>query len=170
MTRMAFGSGNGSPGEPAGADAVVAALVASHRERPGALLPLLHAVQDALGFIPPRVVPAIAAGLGLSRAEVHGVITFYHHFRQRPRGRHVVQVCSAEACQARGADALHEAAQHLLGCASGATRDDGEVSVEPVYCLGLCAMSPAIRIDERAHARMDADKLARLVAAMGLVR
>ncbi|MGE0312252.1 MAG: formate dehydrogenase subunit gamma [Lautropia sp.] len=147
---------------------MVDTLVDAHRQQPGALLPLLHAVQDAIGFIPPSAVPAIAAGLGLSRAEVHGVVTYYHHFRQQPPARHLVQVCRAEACQARGADALLLEAQRLLGCAADGRRADGEIGIESVYCLGLCAMSPAVRIDGRAHARMDAAKLARLARAIGV--
>ncbi len=153
--------------------ACVDALIAAHRERPGALMPLLHAVQDALGFIPARVVPAIAAGLNLSRAEVHGVIGFYRHFRQHPPARHLVQVCGAEACQARGADALMADARRIFGSAADAPREDGApgaVDVEAVYCLGLCAMSPAIRVDDRPYARMDTAGLERLARALGCPR
>jgi formate dehydrogenase subunit gamma len=146
--------------------AVVEQLIAEHRGRPGPLLPLLHAVQHALGHVPASAVPAIAAGLNLSRAEVHGVIGYYHHFRAEPAGRHVVQVCRAESCQACGGDALWQAAQQALGCAGGGTRADGAVTLEPVYCLGLCASSPALQIDERVHARVTPEKLQRLVAAM----
>lgn len=129
-------------------------LLAQHRDQPGALLPLLHAVQDAIGHVPPAAVPVIAQGLGLSRAEVHGVVTYYHHFRQQPPGRHVVQVCRAEACQSRGGEALLAAArQHL----------PADVTVEPVYCLGLCAQSPAVMVDEVPHARMTVQRLAALV-------
>jgi formate dehydrogenase subunit gamma len=145
---------------------IVDDLIAEHRHRPGALLPLLHAIQHALGHVPADAVPAIASGLNLSRAEVHGVIGYYHHFRAEPAGRHVVQVCRAESCQACGGDALWEAAQQALGCAGGGTRADGAVSLEPVYCLGLCAQSPALQIGERLHARVTPEKLQRLVAAM----
>ena len=151
---------------PEGHHAVVAELVAAHRHRPGALLPLLHAVQEALGHVPADAVPAIASGLNLSRAEVHGVIGYYHHFRSEPAGRQVVQVCRAESCQACGGDALWDAAQEALGCAGGGTRADGAVTLEPVYCLGLCASSPALQIGDRLHARMTPEKLQRLVAAM----
>jgi formate dehydrogenase subunit gamma len=147
--------------------AVVDELIAMHRHRPGALLPLLHAVQHALGHVPAAAVPAIAAGLNLSRAEVHGVIGYYHHFRSEPAGRHVVQVCRAESCQACGGDALWDAAQQALGC-EGGTRADGAVTLEPVYCLGLCAQSPALQIGDRLHARMTPEKLQRLVAAMAV--
>jgi formate dehydrogenase subunit gamma len=146
--------------------AMVAELIAEHRARPGPLLPLLHAVQHALGHVPASAVPAIATGLSLSRAEVHGVIGYYHHFRDAPAGRHVVQVCRAESCQACGGDALWHAAQQALGCEGGGTRPDGAVTLEPVYCLGLCASSPAMQIDERLHARVTPEKLQRLVAAM----
>jgi formate dehydrogenase subunit gamma len=143
----------------------VAALLAAHRTQPGALLPLLHALQDELGFVPPEAVPLIAEGLNLSRAEVHGVISYYHFFRSSPPGRTVVQVCRAEACQACGADVLMARAEALLGCKSHETRADGAVSLEPVYCLGLCASSPAIQINERVHARVTPERLQTLVAA-----
>jgi len=148
--------------------ALVQTLVDTHRDRPGALLPLLHAVQDALGHVPPEAVPVIARGLNLSRAEVHGVVSYYHFFRQTPPGRHVVQVCRAEACQACGAEDLLAHAEKLLGCKAHETRADGVVTLEPVYCLGLCASSPAIRVDERLHARMTAARLDRLAAQLDL--
>ena len=141
-------------------------LIAQHRERPGALLPLLHAVQEALGHVPAAAVPAIAAALGLSRAEVHGVITYYHFFRSEPAGKHVVQVCRAEACQACGADDLLAQAERILGCKAHETRADGAVTLEPVYCLGLCASSPAVQINDRLHGRVSPQKLQRLVAAL----
>jgi formate dehydrogenase subunit gamma len=134
-------------------------LVAAHGQQPGALLPLLHAVQDALGHVPDAAVPAIAEGLNLSRAEVHGVITYYHHFRREPAGRHVLQVCRAESCQAMGADALWAHACQRLGVGEGGTSADGAVTLEPVYCLGLCAMSPAVALDEQPRARMSAPRL-----------
>jgi formate dehydrogenase subunit gamma len=146
--------------------AAVEQLIAAHHHRPGALLPLLHAVQDALGHVPADAVPAIARALNLSRAEVHGVISYYHHFRAAPAGRHVVQVCRAESCQACGGDALWDAAERALGCAGGGTRADGAVTLQPVYCLGLCAQSPAMQIDARLHARVTPERLQRLVAAM----
>ncbi len=146
--------------------AVVARAIEAHRHEPGGLLPLLHAVQDAVGHIPAETVPAIAQAMNLSRAEVHGVVTFYHHFRSQPPGRHVVQVCQAEACQACGGEALMRAAERALGCAVHETRADGQVTLEPVYCLGLCASSPAIQIDERLHGRVDVARLHRLVNAL----
>jgi len=137
----------------------------AHRDVPGGLLPALHAVQDALGHVPDEAVPLLASTFNLSRAEVHGVLTFYAHFRREPAGRTVVQVCRAEACQACGADALLAHAERFLGCASHATRADGAVTLEPVYCLGLCASSPAIAIDGSPHARVTPEKFDRLLAA-----
>ncbi|MFO1340442.1 MAG: formate dehydrogenase subunit gamma [Burkholderiaceae bacterium] len=133
----------------------------------GPLLPLLHAVQDALGHVPDDAVPMIARELALSRAEVHGVLTYYHHFRRAPAGRHVVQVCRAEACQACGADELLAQAERIFGCRVHETRADGAVTLEPVYCLGLCASSPALSIDDRLHARVTPERLQSL--AQGLV-
>jgi formate dehydrogenase subunit gamma len=121
-----------------------------------ALLPILHHVQDALGFVPPALVPEIARELGLSRAEVHGVLTYYHHFRAAPPGRHVVQICQAEACRANGAEALLAHAGARLACAPGTTRADGAVTLEPVYCLGLCATVPSALVDDRLCARVSA--------------
>lgn len=139
-------------------------LVRAHAQQPGALLPLLHAVQHALGHVPDDAVPRIAEGLNLSRAEVHGVITYYHHFRRAPAGRHVLQVCRAEACQSMGADALWAHACSRLGLPEGGTSADGDVTLEPVYCLGLCAMSPAVALDEAPRARMSAERLDTLLA------
>ena len=141
-------------------------LIATHRDRKGALLPLLHAVQEAIGHVPDDAVPAIARALNLSRAEVHGVITYYHFFRNKSVGRHVVEVCRAESCKAVGADALMAHAEGLLGCKSHHTRADGAVTLAPVYCLGLCAMSPAIMVDDKPYARMTTDKLDRLARSL----
>ncbi len=132
-----------------------------------ALLPILHHVQDALGFVPPPLVPEIAAALNLSRAEVHGVVTYYHHFRGTPPGRHVVQICQAEACRANGAEALMAQAVERLGCAAHATRADGAVTLEPVYCLGLCASGPAAMVDGQLRGRMTAASLDALAARLG---
>ncbi len=134
-------------------------LIAEHQHRKGALLPLLHAVQEALGHVPAAAVALIAKGLNLSRAEVHGVITYYHFFRTHAPGQHVVQVCRAEACQACGGEDLLAHIEELLGCKVNHTRGDGGVTLESVYCLGLCASSPAIQIDERLHARMSKAKV-----------
>ena len=133
---------------------------------PGGLLPLLHAIQGDLGYIPPESVAAIAAGLSLSRAEVHGVISFYHDFRSEPPGRHVVQICRAEACQAMGSRALETHVKSSLGIDYGGTTADGGISLQPVYCLGNCACSPSVRIDDDIHARVDAEKMDVLIAAL----
>lgn len=145
---------------------IVDTLIATHRDRKGALLPLLHAVQEAVGHVPPDAVPAIARALNLSRAEVHGVVTYYHFFRDKPVGRHVVEVCRAESCKAVGADALMAHAERLLDCRSHYTRADGAVTLAPVYCLGLCAMSPAILVDNQPYARMTTAKLDRLAQSL----
>lgn len=145
----------------------VHAIAASYRATPGGLLPALHAVQDSLGYVPDAAVPVLAEAFNLSRAEVHGVLTYYHHFRRAPAGRHVVQVCRAESCQACGAEALLEQAERVLDCGRDHTRDDGAVTLQPVYCLGLCASSPAIRIDDRLHGRVTPARLDALLAPLG---
>ncbi len=147
---------------------IVDQILARHAGEPGALLPILHAVQDRLGCVPKDAVPVIALALNLSRAEVHGVVTYYHHFRSTPPGRHVVQVCRAEACQARDADALLAQAERLLGCQQHHTRDDGAVTLDPVYCLGLCALSPAVMVDERLYGRVTPQRLDQIVARLGV--
>ncbi|HEU0200972.1 MAG TPA: formate dehydrogenase subunit gamma [Burkholderiaceae bacterium] len=147
-------------------EAVVADIIERHRERPGALLPLLHDVHDRLGHIPDAAVAPIARALNLSRAEVHGVITFYHHFRRTPGGRHTVRLCQAEACQSRGAEALAQHAQGALGCGWHETSADGAVTLEPVYCLGQCACSPALMIDDEVHARVTPARFDRLLTLL----
>jgi formate dehydrogenase subunit gamma len=146
----------------------VQALIEQHRHTPGGLLPLLHAVQDSQGHVAPDWVPAIAQAFQRSRAEVHGVITYYHHFRQQPAGRHVVQICQAEACRACGSSDLTQAAERILGTPLHSTRADGAVTLEPVYCLGLCAQSPAARVDDRPVARLTPQRLQSLAAGWGL--
>ena len=139
--------------------ATVARVIEAHRARPGALLPMLHEIQDALGCIPPEAVPPIAQALNLSRAEVHGVISYYAHFRQTPPGRHVVRVCCAEACQAVGGEALAEHARARLA--------GSDVTLEPVYCLGLCACGPSVQVDETTlHAQVTPEKFDALIAAL----
>ncbi len=145
---------------------VVAGSIRQYRDLPGGLLPLLHAVQDTLGFIPADAVPDIARALDLSRAEVHGVISFYHDFRTEPAGRHVLQICRAEACQAMGARALEAHAKKRLEIDYGGTTTDGAITLEPVYCLGNCACSPSVRLDDEIHARVDAARLDQLLAGL----
>ena len=141
----------------------VQAAIATHATRPGALLPLLHEVQDRLGYVPPAAVPLIAAGLNLSRAEVHGVVTFYHHFRNTPPGRHVLRLCRAEACQAVGALALERQLKQRLHVDYHGTSADGAVTLEPVYCLGNCAAGPSLMLDDAVHGRVDAAALEALL-------
>jgi formate dehydrogenase subunit gamma len=142
----------------------VASIIAAQQSRPGALLPILHDIQDALGFIPPDSVAQIASALNLSRAEVHGVITFYHHFRTTPPARHTIQICCAEACQSMGAEQLVKHAEQRL-----AGRKQGDCALQPVYCLGLCATSPAVMIGEELHARVTPEKFDRLMTDIGLM-
>lgn len=130
----------------------------------GPLLPILHALQDEFGYIDQAAEPLIADVLNLTRAEVHGVVTFYHDFRHAPAGRHVLKLCRAESCQAAGGDALAAQAEARLGVALGNTTADGRVTVEPVYCLGLCSVSPSAMIDGKVVARLDAKKLDGLLA------
>lgn len=130
---------------------------------PGALLPILHEIQDNLGHIPAEAVPLIANELNLSRAEVHGVISFYHYFRQSPPGRHVIQICQAESCQAMGSVALTEHAKKLLEIDFHEVSADQNFSLEPVYCLGNCACSPAIMIGDEVHGRVDNQRLEQLI-------
>ena len=153
--------------EPAWDPATVAAIVKAHQDMPGAMLPILHAIQDSVGHIPAAAVPLIADALNVSRAEVHGVITYYDHFRQQPAARHVVRVCRAEACQARGAEALAGHVRDTLGCDFHGTSADGRVALEPVYCLGHCAVGPNIAIDDQPYARVSLARFDALLASCG---
>jgi formate dehydrogenase subunit gamma len=128
---------------------------------------VLHAIQREFGHVPDAAVPRVADGLNLSRAEVHGVIGFYHHFRREPPGRHLLRLCRAEACQAAGGEALAEQAKRTLGCGFHETSADGAISLEPVYCLGHCAAAPALMIDaDEPRARVAAEDLADLLARL----
>lgn len=166
----ANGSGRGrretGPQAPATYDvAAVDAVLGRWRDVPGNLLPILHDVQSALGYVPPDCVPQLARALNRSRAEIHGVITFYHDFRQAPPGRRLLKVCQAESCQAMGSRTLTGELERRLGCGLGETTVDGEVTLDPVYCLGLCACSPAVMIDGEVIGRATASGvLARLAA------
>ena len=141
-----------------------AQIIAEHKGLEGPLLPILHALQAAFGYIDRAAEPIVAEALNISRAEVHGVVTFYHDFREQPAGRHVLKLCRAEACQAAGGEALASHAEARLGVAFGQTSADGRVTLEPVYCLGLCAVSPSAMLDGRVIARLDAKKLDALAA------
>ena len=143
------------------------AILARFANAEGPLLPILHAVQAEFGFIPADVVQIIADDLNITRAEVHGVITFYHDFRDAPAGRHVVKICRAEACQAVGGNALSERAFEKLGVDWHGTTSNGAVTLEPVYCLGLCACAPAAMVDGKVVGRVDAAKLDNLLEEAG---
>ena len=140
------------------------ALIAEHAGLPGALLPILHALQEHFGYVDPAAVPLVAEALNLSRAEVHGVVTFYHDFRATPPGRHVLRLCRAEACQSMGADRLAAHIKARLGIDFHQTSADGRVTLEPVFCLGDCACSPALMLDGKLHGRVDAAAFDRLMA------
>ncbi len=142
---------------------VVATAIELHAHRPGGLLPLLHEIQDRAGYVPPEFVPVIAKAMRLSVAEVHGVISFYHHYRATPPGRHTVRVCVAEACQSMGANQLVEHARASLGVDMHGTTGDGAVTLEPVYCLGNCACSPAVLVDNDLVGRVDAQRFDAIV-------
>jgi len=146
-------------------DRLVARLAARHRGQRGILLPLLHDLQEELGRIDNATVAAVAGALNLSRAEVHGVVTFYHDFRREPAGRHIVKYCRAESCQARGGAAIEAALAERLDVAMGATRADGQVTLEPVYCLGLCAIGPNALVDGEPVARIDGAAAIERIAA-----
>jgi formate dehydrogenase subunit gamma len=141
----------------------VDALSARFASSPGPLLPLLHAVHDELGFIPPEAVPRIASALNISRAEVHGVISFYHYFRRRPPGRHVVQICRAEACQAMNCEATEAHARKFLGVDYQGTSSDGEFTLEAAYCLGNCAAGPSVMVDGKLHGRVTPERLEQIL-------
>jgi formate dehydrogenase subunit gamma len=141
-----------------------AEIIAEHDKREGATLVILHALQEAFGYVPEPAIPMIATALSLSRAEVHGVFTFYHDFRREPAGRHVLKLCRAEACQAAGGDALAARAEAQLGIALGHTTADARVTLEPIYCLGLCATPPSAMLDGRVVGRLDEARIDALVA------
>jgi formate dehydrogenase subunit gamma len=138
--------------------AAVHAAIAANRQLAGALLPILHALLKALGYIPAGAEALIAQELNLSRAEVHGVISFYHYFRREPAGRHTIYICRAEACQAMGSRALQAHAQKKLGIEMQQTTADGAFTLEPVYCLGNCACAPSVLVDGELHGRVDAQR------------
>ncbi len=139
-------------------------IVDRFKETEGPLLPILHDIQEDFGYVPGEALPLIAGRLNISRAEVHGVVTFYHDFREKPAGRHVLKLCRAEACQSMGGDALSERAREALGVDWHGTTADGAVTVEPVYCLGLCACAPSAMLDGKVVGRLDEERLDELLA------
>jgi formate dehydrogenase subunit gamma len=144
---------------------LVGDVLAAYGARPDCLIEMLHDIQHNLGHVPDAVVPPLALGLNISRAEIHGVITFYHDFHRERPGRHVIGICRAEACQARGCRSLEAHAQQVLGVRFGETRADGAVTLKAVYCLGNCALGPAITINETLYGRVDADRFGAILAA-----
>jgi formate dehydrogenase subunit gamma len=138
------------------------------KSKEGPLLPILHELQGEFGYVPPEALPLIAQALNISRAEVHGVFTFYHDYRDHPAGRHVLKLCRAEACQSMGGDALADRARQLLGIDWHGTTADGAVTLEPVYCLGLCACAPAAMLDDEVIGRLDAVQLEEIAAEVRL--
>ncbi|WP_284420628.1 MULTISPECIES: formate dehydrogenase subunit gamma [unclassified Bradyrhizobium] len=141
-----------------------AEIIAEHSKMEGATLPILHALQETFGYVPEDALPMIASALNLSRAEVYGVFTFYHDFRAKKAGRHVLKLCRAEACQAAGGDALAARAEAKLGIAIGNTTADERVTLEPIYCLGLCATAPSAMLDGRLVGRLDEARIDALVS------
>lgn len=142
-----------------------ASIIAAYAGRETGLMPLLHAVQEAFGYIPRAAVPMIAQALNLSRAEVHGTISFYHDFRREPPGRHILRLCRAEACQSLGADHLATQVQEKLGIGWREATPDGAVTLEPVFCLGLCAVGPSGMLDETPIARLDPEAVTEALEA-----
>lgn len=151
------------PTETEATAALVTEACARHAGLEGPLLPILHEVQARVGYVPQSAVPIIAEALNISRAEVHGVVSFYHDFRSEPAGRHVLKICRAEACQAMGANALADAAKARLGVDWHGTTRDGAVTLEAVFCLGLCACGPAAMVDGALHGRVDPARLDDLI-------
>lgn len=139
-------------------------IIAELKGLDGPALPILHALQEAFGHVPEAAIPLVAGALNLSRAEVYGVATFYHDFRQAPAGRHVLKLCGAEACQAMGGEHLAACAERKLGVRMGETTGDGQVTLEPIYCLGLCAVAPSGMIDGRIVGRLDEARLDAMLA------
>lgn len=145
----------------------IARIIDAHTHLEGPLLPMLHAVQEAFGYVPEQAHAPICDALNITRAELHGVITFYHDFREKPAGRHVLKICRAEACQSVGGAAMADALLAKLGLYWHGTTANGAVTIEPVYCLGLCACAPAAMVDDRVMGRVDAAKLDKLLAEAG---
>ena len=141
-----------------------AAVIQELKGLEGPLLPILQGLQDEFGYVPTESLPVIAEALNISKAEVHGVVTFYHDYRSHPAGRHVLKVCQAEACQSMGSDAVAAKLKQLLGIGFHETTRDGSVTLEPVYCLGLCACAPSAMLDGEVIGRLDDEKLEEIVA------
>ncbi len=147
-------------------NAAILPLITEFEGVPGALLPILHRIQETLGYIPQQAVGCVAEFLNLSRAEVHGVISFYQHFRQHACGKHILEVCKAEACQSRGGRELDAHVREQLKCDFNETTTDGKITLEAVYCLGLCATGPSIAIDGKPYSRVNEQRFKQLLEQM----
>jgi formate dehydrogenase subunit gamma len=150
--------------EDVGITARATSIVDGMKKLEGPLLLILHEIQNEFGYVPQEALPVIASGLNLSRAEVYGVASFYHDYRDRPAGRHVLKVCRAESCQAMGGDEMADRLRDVLGVDWHGTSKDGAVTLEPVYCLGLCACSPSAMLDGEVFGRLDEEKIGEIVA------
>ncbi len=151
---------------PTSAEIAALAVCARHGNKPDELLEILHELQEQIGYVPEGTLTAIGKALNISRAEVHGVVTFYHDYRREPAGRHVIKICRAEACQAMGTEKLCDHAERKLGTKLGGTSPDGAYTVEAVYCLGNCALSPAILIGDRLFGKVDAARFDAIIAGL----
>ncbi len=141
-----------------------ASVISEYGDLEGPLLPILHGLQHEFGFVPPQSLPIVAKALNISKAEAHGVATFYHDYRAAPAGRHVLKLCQAEACQSMGSDAIAAQIKQALGIGFHETSADGSVTLEPVYCLGLCACAPSAMLDGEVIGRIDTDAVEEIVA------
>jgi formate dehydrogenase subunit gamma len=144
----------------------IEAIVEANHKLAGATLPILHAIQARFGYIPDEAIPIIAEGLNLSRAEIHGVVTFYADFRTKPPGKFILQVCRGEACQAKGGGDLEQHAKHIIGCDFHETSADQTITLEPVFCLGNCGCSPSIRVGDEVFGRVDAERFDEIVGEL----
>ncbi len=153
------------PSNPSDVRAI--AICAAHGNRPDELMEILHALQHELGYVPESTLPLIANALNLSRAEVHGVVTFYHDYKRAPTGRHVIKICRAEACQSMGTDKLCRHAETSLKTELGGTTADGRITIEQVFCLGNCALSPAVLIGDKLYGRVTPQRFDEIVMSLG---
>ncbi|MFA5982871.1 MAG: formate dehydrogenase subunit gamma [Methylococcaceae bacterium] len=153
--------------EPSVTEPNITDIIASLKHKPGALLPILHGIQDAMGYIPSSCIPEIASALNLSRAEIHGVISFYHYFRDTPPGKNTIHLCRAESCQAMGSKHLEAHVKNKLGINFHETTADGSFSLEPVYCLGNCACSPAMQIGHDIYGRVSEQSFDAIISNLG---
>jgi formate dehydrogenase subunit gamma len=143
---------------------LIQAHIQAHQHVPGGLMPLLHAIQDDIGYVPETIYPDISKALALSVAEVHGVVSFYHHFRTHPIGKHVLHICRAESCQSMGSEKLEAEVKSRLGVDYHQTTQDGQLTLLPVYCLGNCGCSPAVMLNDEVYGRMNIEKVSELIA------